>query len=51
MLIRRPRNAYFLPHLSEVKRLNRFGRGKMKAKVPVKPKDPGEETDAVVSRR
>jgi hypothetical protein len=40
MLIRRPGNADLLPHLAEMKRLNRFGRGKVKAEVPVKPDDP-----------
>jgi hypothetical protein len=31
MLVRRAENADLLPHLAEMKRLNRFGRGKVKA--------------------
>jgi hypothetical protein len=35
MLVRRAENADLLPHLAEMKRLNRFGRGKVK--VPEEP--------------
>jgi hypothetical protein len=41
MLVRRPENADLLPHLAEMKRLNRFGRGRVKVEEPVKkPEDP-----------
>jgi hypothetical protein len=42
MLVRRAENADLLPHLADMKRLNRFGRGKVKApEDPVKkPEDP-----------
>jgi hypothetical protein len=36
LLVRRPEHADLLPHLAEMKRLNRFGRGKVKVQEPVK---------------
>jgi hypothetical protein len=43
MLVRKPEHADLLPHLAEMKRLNRFGRGKVKTPDEVPAKKP--ETD------
>jgi hypothetical protein len=43
MLVRKPEHADLLPHLAEMKRLNRFGRGKAKTPDEVPAKKP--ETD------
>jgi hypothetical protein len=37
MLVRKPEHANLLPHVAEMKRLNRFGRGKAKADPLAKP--------------